>query len=349
MESVAIATHDELQSIVANEKVLGPAIAMDLFPNLMKPLSQQQEFSEIVDNLGNHALIKVWLIQLGTKQVIKSNPKDAQVNTDATTTICIKVFADLVEISIWNEITRSPVKVTLKGLWGESKISVADVWSRRFYNVRNPKIPTEPSNADAFSVFVRIDKEEVKTWRVKSGSTQQPVFVNENDNKSLRVFWVGKELRHAHVRLNRMSETDTAHLGIVVGKGLDSYGIRFMDKDFKDAWATLKGDHVDPPKQINETCRFWIENFPAEFGHKHVCEWAEKVNWAIKPMKKIRQHWLVSATEAPKDELSANKVPLLIYPLVKVELGHRKVMAGRIFTPKQPRMKKAQKLKNKEK
>ena len=158
--------------------------------------------------------------------------------------------------------------------------------------MRNPKIPTEPSNADAFSVFARIDKEEVKTWLAKSGSTQHPILVNENDNKSMRVIWVGKELRHAHVGLNRISETDTTHLGIVVGKGLHSYGIRFMDKDSKTAWTVLKGEHVEPPKQIDETCRFWIENFPAEFGHKHVCEWAEKVNWAIKPMKKIRQRWL---------------------------------------------------------
>ena len=117
MESVAIATHDELQPIIANEKVLGPgahaAITMEPFPNLIKPFSQQQETLEIVDNMRNHALIKVWLIQLG-QRVIKSNPKDAQVNTDATTTICIKALAELLDTSIWNEITRSPVKAILK-------------------------------------------------------------------------------------------------------------------------------------------------------------------------------------------------------------------------------------------
>ena len=30
-----------------------------------------------------------------------------------------------------------------------------------------------------------------------------------------------------------------------------------------------------------------------------MCEWADKVNWAIKPIKKIRQRWLVSATDTP--------------------------------------------------
>ena len=95
-------------------------------------------------------------------------------------------------------------------------------------------------------------------------------MVNENENKKMRVIWVGKELHHAHVGLNRMTETDINHLGVVAGKELDSFGIRFSDTDFPKAWVVLKGDQVDPPKQISETCRFWIENFPAEFGRKHV-------------------------------------------------------------------------------
>ena len=147
VESVAIATTEELQPIVANEKVLGPgahaAIMMEQFPNLPTPFSQVQKSMEVVDNMGNHALIKIWLIQLGTKKVVKSNPKDAQANTEATTTTCIKAFFNLLDEGTWNEIVRSPVKSILKCLWGEAKVSVADVWSRRFYNTKNPKILVE--------------------------------------------------------------------------------------------------------------------------------------------------------------------------------------------------------------
>ena len=46
--------------------------------------------------------------------------------------------------------------------------------------------------------------------------------------------------------LNKVAETNTAHLDVVTGKGLDSFGLRFEDKDFKTAWQTLKGTRVVP-------------------------------------------------------------------------------------------------------
>ena len=91
---------------------------------------------------------------------------------------------------------------------------------------------------------------------------------------------------------------------------------------------------MNPPKSIAETGRFWIENFPVEFNHKHVEEWSSKVGWEIRPLKKIRQKWLVASAAPPKPNLTANKVPLLVYPVSKFEVTDNKVMAGRIFTPK---------------
>ena len=94
--------------------------------------------------------------------------------------------------------------------------------------------------------------------------------------------------------------------------------------------------YYDLPKNIKETGGYWIASFPVEFRHKHITEWAEQVGWEIKPTKNIRQRWRVAA-EAPKDHLAANKIPLLIYLMTKNEVEVSKVMAGRIFTPKQLR------------
>ena len=63
-------------------------------------------------------------------------------------------------------------------------------------------------------------------------------------------------------------------------------------------------------------------------------EWSSKVGWEIRPLKKIRQKWLVASAAPPKPNLTANKVPLLVYPVSKFEVTDNKVMAGRIFTPK---------------
>ena len=65
---------------------------MDEIPNLRSPFSQQHEIVEIVDAMGHHALIKVWMVQLGSKPGVKTDLKDAQVVTDATTTVILKVL-----------------------------------------------------------------------------------------------------------------------------------------------------------------------------------------------------------------------------------------------------------------
>ena len=54
----------------------------------------------------------------------------------------------------------------------------------------------------------------------------------------------------------------------------------------------------------------------------------------MKPMKRIKQRCLVSAAEEPKAHLSANKVPVLVYPVAKSASGPDRIMAGRIYTPK---------------
>ena len=54
----------------------------------------------------------------------------------------------------------------------------------------------------------------------------------------------------------------------------------------------------------------------------------------MKPMKRIKQRWLVSAAEEPKAHLSANKVPVLVYPVAKSTRSPDRIMAGRIYTPK---------------
>ena len=137
-----------------------------------------------------------------------------------------------------------------------------------------------------------------------------------------------------NIGLNQLHEATISHLGLVRNRNLDSFGIRFLEADFPKAWVKIKGDQIEPPKSIAETGRFWIENFPVEFNHKHVEEWSSKVGWEIRPLKKIRQKWLVASAAPPKPNLTANKVPLLVYPVSKFEVADSKVMAGRIFTPK---------------
>ena len=56
----------------------------------------------------------------------------------------------------------------------------------------------------------------------------------------------------------------------------------------------------------------------------------------MKPMKRVKQRWLVSAAEEPKEHLSANKVPVLVYPVAKSTKSPDRIMAGRIYTPKPP-------------
>ena len=93
--------------------------------------------------------------------------------------------------------------------------------------------------------------------------------------------------------LNQVVEFGTPHVGVVIGKSLESFGLRFAETDFPAAWQKLKGNQTEPPKLIAESGRYWIENLPVEFGHKHIVEWAEKVGWSMKPMKRIKQRWLV--------------------------------------------------------
>ena len=73
VEGVSIATYDELRPIITTENALGPgahaAITMNPYPDLPAPYSQKAEVIEVIDPMGNHALIKIWLIQLGVKPV----------------------------------------------------------------------------------------------------------------------------------------------------------------------------------------------------------------------------------------------------------------------------------------
>ena len=129
-----------------------------------------------------------------------------------------------------------------------------------------------------WSVFARIDKGELNAWLGKSGSTKHPVFVNEVDRTPLRVIWLGKELRNA-VGLNKVAEANTAHLDVVTGKGLDSFGLRFEHKDFKAAWETLKCTQVAPDlvvpriRQNHEHFTTPFLNYPCPycFRYGNVC------------------------------------------------------------------------------
>ena len=52
----------------------------------------------------------------------------------------------------------------VKLLWNEQKMNIADVWSRRFFLLKNPKSPVEIDHADVFSVFARVDQTVVTKW-----------------------------------------------------------------------------------------------------------------------------------------------------------------------------------------
>ena len=154
VEGVSIATYEELRPIITTENALGPgahaAITMNPYPDLPAPYSQKAEVIEVIDPMGNHALVKIWLIQLGVKPVIRSDPHDGQVATDATTSIQIKVCSELVDPKTWHDVLSSPVKTILKILWSDAKVSVADIWSRRFSLMKHPQSPVEPVNSDVF-------------------------------------------------------------------------------------------------------------------------------------------------------------------------------------------------------
>ena len=123
----------------------------------------------------------------------------------------------------------------VKLLWNEQKTNIADVWSRKFFLLKNPKSPVQVDHADVFSVFFRVEQTGVTKWLMKSGATTQSVFISELERKPLRVIWLGKELRHAHMGLNQIVESGTLHLGVVASKGLESFGLRFAETDFPAA------------------------------------------------------------------------------------------------------------------
>eukprot|EP00438_Fugacium_kawagutii_P031479 Skav222648 [mRNA] locus=scaffold10:497599:502317:- [translate_table: standard] len=319
---LAVATVDEIRPYLDKDQHLtmdtNTAVLNCWIPAGTNIAVEQKEIP-VMDQDGNHAIIRVWLAHFGQKKPAR-NPavgSSVKVEADETNVLVIQVFKALVDEQFWKNLKTGPAKHVMQNYFAAGEAQpVVQLWSRR-WNCKGKQSSID--DADQFSLLCRVNKSHVNTWLRRSGSGTPCMFCSIKSDKSdgdesvntHRVVWSSKTIHDTLIQLAKIPD----HCG-VVHRAPHSYGIRVERARFASAWQEIKGSDEPVPSQIQCKRRYLIAGAPPALTGPNLEAWSKEVDW---PLRVLRSYgggrFLVgSEDEVPSKDLVIQKHHIVCQP-----------------------------------
>lgn len=244
---------------------------------------------------GSPVIISACLHQLGNKGVKIHTPKGANVAIESATVFAVTMFRDELDSSTWEEILKSPVKVSVD-LLGRSQIQIAMItapWGRSWSNEHGK---CTPDQAKSFQYHMRVLSDALDGI-FKSSGMHGVYCVPKTDsheiNKDYAIIWMDLDLPALQVT----AAASPYGMGLIrVTKGTaekTSRGIRVKATSFADAHKAFKPD-VDVPAQIQVNFLAKVAPLPTGVTQESLRTWLEKLSIPAKPLKPLGpKAWMI--------------------------------------------------------
>eukprot|EP00438_Fugacium_kawagutii_P018142 Skav231605 [mRNA] locus=scaffold232:487137:491081:+ [translate_table: standard] len=268
-----------------------------------------------LDKFGRRVVLKGHLWQLGEKKVLTSH-RNHDVAMPNTTVVACTLWRDECSPEQWENATRNLVRTAFTFLESaEPSKCVIQVWGRSY---RDAKSRVEPAAALSGQFHMRVFTSKVEDLLRLSGKSC--VYLTPKDENHLShplwgLVWL-KDKAEAEIAASRAS--DQSGLARTHAK----FALRVRAASLEAVAAEVKPSSKVPAFPVVHL--FKVQPFPAEMLQDQVIEWAEKLGWRVKVLKRLGQsaYLLGAATKPPHDHMSLNGSLILIK---EVHNGKREV------------------------
>eukprot|EP00435_Cladocopium_sp_Y103_P043731 s2239_g12.t1 len=335
-KGLSLASIDEVQPYLDQGRLLTTDSNSVL---LSKPAEVQDPFKieahevPVKDQVGNRAIIRIWILHLGQKPVVRAPKTNGEVQLHDMITLVVSAVQDQLDPVTWKSIVDAPARNIIQLLIpGKKNMEIHQVWSRRW--TAKGKL-VDAKIADSFSMLIRVQKQAIDDWLTLSGVGAQPVYVSpktvskedQPSEEQYRVIWLGKQKSDALACIGTIAD----HKGIVF-KWPSSFGLRVGNKRFPTAWKELK-DNEDVPSQVRCVFKYVCDGIPGGMTGTQFETWASAVQWPVRVLKRFADgRFLVgSEKELPSEHLAINDKPIVCQPFVARNHGRSdQVVVGKL-------------------
>lgn len=303
---------DELGCIVLGK----PQVDTNL---LMEPVTMP-----CADHTGQAVLLSGTLIQLGSKPLTFAKGDPKQVDAVTGHLMSITLYKDDWNPDRWMEATSNPIAFITKTLEQENlKDSVQAMWGRSLRAGRAQATPAQATTIQVHCTVVDTKKDQLLRASGLNSLFFTPKTRAGRVDPEYKIIWIEGDIAQA-----TGLATQTPHcLGLV--KGRSSYGLRFCDDKFGEAWGKIHPGQ-NPPLRSSGSLTFKVEGLPFGCTSDMLSSWGAKISWKIVPFKALGPSaWLVkSDQQVPDGLLHFNTCPVLVRFLPPKDVDKTPLLVG---------------------
>ena len=276
------------------------------------------------DHSGQSVLLSGTLIQLGGKTLTFAKGDPKQVDAVAGHLMSVTLFKDDWSPDRWLDATSNPLSFITRALEHENlKDCVQAMWGRSLRAGRAQATPAQATSVQIHCTVVDSKKDKLLQASGLNSLFFTPKTRDGRVDEAYKIVWIEGDLAQA-----TGLATQSPHcLGLV--KGRSSYGLRFAEDKFIEAWAKIHPGQ-SPPTRSSGSLTFKIEGLPFGCTCDMLTKWGEKISWKLVPFKALGPSaWLVkSDQQVPPGLLHFNTMPVLVRYLPPKDVDKTPLLVG---------------------
>ena len=276
------------------------------------------------DASGQAVLLSGTLIQLGGKNLTYTKGDPKQVDAVAGHLMSITLFKEDWNPEQWTDATSNPLAFISKALEREQlKESVQAIWGRSLRAGRAQATPAQATTIQVHCTVVDQHKDKLLQASGLNSLFFTPKTRSGRVDPEYKIIWIEGD----HAQAVGLATQVPHCLGLI--KGRTTYGLRFAETKFADAWTKIHPGQKPPPRSVGHMT-YKIEGLPFGCTCDMLSKWGDKVSWKIVPFKALGPStWLIKTDQqVPQGLLHFNTAPVLVRYLPPRDVDNPPLLVG---------------------
>ena len=287
-------------------------------------LSHEPVTMPCTDQSGQAVLLTGTLIQLGGKPLSFARGDPKQVDAVAGHLMSITLFKDDWSPERWMEATSNPISFIARMLELEQlKDCVQAMWGRSLRAGRAQATPAQATTVQVHCTVVDAKKDMLLQASGLNSLFFTPKTRAGRIDSTFKIIWIEGDMAQATGLATQIPHC----LGLV--KGRSSFGLRFEESKFVEAWNKIYPGQSPPPRTAGNLV-FKIEGLPFGCTSDMLTKWGDKIGWKFVAFKALGpSSWLVKSDQQfPAGLLHFNTTPVLVRHLPPREVDKTPLLVG---------------------
>eukprot|EP00438_Fugacium_kawagutii_P032100 Skav205703 [mRNA] locus=scaffold4631:39740:44161:- [translate_table: standard] len=275
---------------------------------------------------GDMVLLTAMMYQLGMKTIAYQKGDPRQIDTKKCHLLALTLYKSDFSEKEWAEATTSTMAF-IRSLMLEAghMEGLHAMWGR---SLRNGKQPASPQQAKTVQVHLTYQADSLDQFLSRSGFNRMylvPKLESGRPDLSYRILWCPGDF----TTMSGHAANTPGCRGLVRGKNVDNYGLRYKQDDYAQAWTHVFPGTAPPDQQTGDLM-YKISGLPFGCTKDVVEKWTKELKWKAYPLRTLGpQTWLMRASElAPVEMAHFNALPVLIRHLPPRQLHGQPQIVG---------------------